>query len=97
MLFSLLLSIKTKEIDTAASWKAIWVRNNCLSCWNLETVVHDYQPKESALEQNHFSQMTAFSGDDSSSGEAGIPDSVPGSPWTEQREMDHKAYSTPFP
>lgn len=48
--------------------------------------MHDHRPEESALEQNHFSQMTACSGGDSSSGEVGIPDVAPRSPWNEQRE-----------
>lgn len=42
---------------------AVWVRNN----WNPGAAGHDYEPKESALEHNHFPQMIDCNGDDSSS------------------------------
>lgn len=66
---------------------AVWVRNN----WNPGAAGHDYEPKESALEHNHFPQVIDCNGDDSSSHEAGITEVVPRNQQNEQRGLGHKS------
>lgn len=80
----------TKTWGTAPA--GFWLSGEKQLPFLLESIINLTQ---SVLEQNHFSQMTACHGDDSSPSEAGITEVASLGPWSKWREMGHLSLSQP--